>query len=211
MKLKLVDNSTFYKQTKKQKIKYAKYICDCGNFTITRVTEVNAGRVKSCGCLMKGPRPHTQKHGQSRGSNPSATPTYNCWRGILDRCLNKNSHKYKNYGGKGIKVCDEWKSFINFYNDMGEKPQNKTIDRINNDGDYCKSNCKWSSNIEQQNNRSNNIFVIYKSKKYNHVLFTKKTGLSRSVFQQRIQAKWSPEEIFNTPYGTKRKIIKQNC
>lgn len=84
------------------------------------------------------------KHGLSK------TPTYRCWCDMLTRCNNPNNKYYNIYGGRGIKVCKRWLSFINFYKDMGIKPIDKTLDRINNDGNYEPSNCRWAT-IRQQN------------------------------------------------------------
>lgn len=82
------------------------------------------------------------------------SPTYKSWGAMLTRCHNVNYHGYKYYGGRGIKVCDRWKeNFLNFLNDMGERPEGMTLDRIDNDGNYEPSNCKWSTRVEQQQNR----------------------------------------------------------
>lgn len=88
---------------------------------------------------------------------------YGIWRNMRQRCYNPKSKYYKDYGGRGIKVCDEWKdSFEDFYQDMGPRPTiNHTLDRKNNDEDYSKENCRWASPIEQQNNRSNNLYYEF--------------------------------------------------
>ena len=78
---------------------------------------------------------------------------YRAWTGMRIRCNNPNNRDYKNYGGRGIKVCERWNSFENFIQDMGNKPAGHSLDRIDNDGDYSPSNCKWSSKTEQQSNR----------------------------------------------------------
>lgn len=80
----------------------------------------------------------------------SNSPAYKSWQEMKTRCYNKNRHKYRRYGARGIKVCDRWlNSFQNFYDDMGERPDGKTLDRINNDGNYEPSNCRWATPLEQ--------------------------------------------------------------
>ena len=99
--------------------------------------------------------------------SPSKTiPEYNIWRSIKQRCKNKNHKSYKDYGARGIKICKRWDdSFLNFLIDMGLRPnENYSINRINNDGNYCKSNCEWALWGEQTSNKRNNIYVKYKGK-----------------------------------------------
>ena len=81
------------------------------------------------------------------------TTTYKSWTSMKQRCNNENAPDYHRYGGRGIKVCDEWLDFVNFYNDMGDRPKDFTLDRVDNDGDYTPDNCKWSSSKEQTRNR----------------------------------------------------------
>lgn len=93
------------------------------------------------------------KHGHNRTASSKPTSTYRTWQGMHTRCNNPLNHDYSNYGGRGIKVCERWKSFENFLSDMGEKPPNLTLDRINNDGDYEPLNCRWTTRSVQNSNQ----------------------------------------------------------
>lgn len=136
----------------------AKVKCSCGKEYITWLS--NAKRNVN-GCL----RCHNKKHAHLAGitHNKSRTREYRVWWDMLNRCNKPNTKRYKDYGGRGITVCQQWiDSFQSFFNDMGERPsKNHSLDRIDNNGNYCKENCKWSSRQEQYRNRRTNIFVIY--------------------------------------------------
>lgn len=132
--------------------------CDCGTEKAIRNPDINSGRRVSCGCYSREQasircktNPPNLKHG-GRG-----TITYNCWQGMLARCHKPSCSTYKNYGGRGIKVCDRWKDpssgFLNFVKDMGNRPsKDYSIDRVNSDGDYHPSNCRWATRFEQNQN-----------------------------------------------------------
>lgn len=127
---------------------YNLYQCICGNQKVIRGASVKFGEIQSCGCLQKkGAHDRWFKHGLTN------TPEYTSWEHMNDRCLNPNFKQWKDYGGRGIQICKEWKDFKIFLRDMGKRPKNHTLDRINNNGNYEPSNCKWSSRAEQSLNR----------------------------------------------------------
>ncbi len=132
-------------------------ICDCGKKSTPAGYRLLNGLAKSCGCrAIEETKKRTTTHGMCK------TKTYTSWEGIIARCTNPKSTAYRYYGGRGIKVCRRWLKFENFLADMGLRPPNLTIDRINNDGNYCKSNCRWATRAQQAiNKRQRGKSILY--------------------------------------------------
>ncbi|MDU1413435.1 MAG: helix-turn-helix transcriptional regulator [Clostridium sp.] len=122
-----------------------------------------------------------KRHGLSKTKN------WNVWQSMLQRCNNENCKDYYLYGARGIKVCNEWYEYINFYNWSMKNGYDEgvSIDRINTNGDYEPSNCRWITNKQQQNNKRNNIHIIYEGTFLTLTELAEKIGISRDVLEMR--------------------------
>lgn len=156
--------------------------CDCGNIKVVRSDSLQSGAIRSCGCMKKAQEKiNLTKH---HSHKMSGTRIYHIWRGMKDRCYNVHSPSYYRWGGRGITICDEWKdNFSAFYSWAMENgySENLTIDRIDNNGNYEPSNCRWATMEEQSRNRQSNVVI--------------QIGNSKRTLKE-----WC--EIFELEYGT---------
>lgn len=154
--------------------------CDCGSKFLTQSNKLTSGHTKSCGCLRL-------KHGHS--SHPS--PEYRTWTGMITRCLNKNHIAYHYYGGRGIKVCAKWAdSFVRFLDDMGPRPRGVTLDRINSNGNYEPSNCRWATKGVQQNNKRDNHIIKFEGRRQTVTAWAREKKVSASLVFSRLNNGW---------------------
>jgi len=136
-------------------------VCDCGNEVVVRAGHLRDGSTRSCGCLkneLTSTRMLTQRYalkpGHVRRGGSARSREYRSWDAMRARCTNRKCKDFPDYGGRGITVCDHWKSFANFLADMGPKPSPQhSIDRRDNDGNYEPGNCRWATALEQRHNR----------------------------------------------------------
>lgn len=153
--------------------------CKCGNHIWARMDALGLeyGKTQSCKCYRK-----EISHIINSSHISSETTEYNTWIAMKERCLNPKSPNYHLYGGRGIKICDRWlHSFENFLEDMGHKPNRKySIERIDVDGNYEPSNCKWATNEEQQNNKRNSVKVSIDGKNYSVKQLAEKYSIKES-------------------------------
>lgn len=132
-------------------------LCDCGNSRTVEASNLITGHTKSCGCHKsevnsEAATKRNTVHGHNKAGKPS--PTFNSWNSMKLRCIYPNHVSYKDYGGRGITICDRWAfSFVNFLADMGERPEGMTLDRKDVDGNYDPENCKWATKKEQEANK----------------------------------------------------------
>lgn len=185
---------------KQGKKTFIKCICDCGNSHLIFPYMLANNTVKSCGCSRADAiKKYNQSGKRSRGNyqdGKSMHPLYGTWRQMIARCENPKLIYYSRYGGRGIEVCDEWHDFWNFVkwsDSIGGRPKGYTLDRIDNDGNYEPSNCRWASLNEQSSNKSSNIFLEYNGKNQTMMQWSKEIGINFRTLNNRINRGWSIE------------------
>jgi hypothetical protein len=175
-------------------------LCDCGNITRVLGNNLKTGNTKSCGCLNKERAVETKTiHGQAKKGQVSRG--YICWHNMKERCYNPNDKSYKNYGGRGIKVCDRWlSSFENFYEDMGDCPKGLSLDRKDNDGDYTPENCRWSTNEEQRSNTRRSAWLKHEGETDTITRWARSKDMKVATLANRLNVYgWSIERALTTP------------
>ena len=167
------------------------YLCDCGNTGIANASDLRSGHHRSCGCLH---RDCMTSHGLSR------SPTYKIWTFMVQRCTNPRATGFCYYGGRGITVCARWQSFEAFVADMGEQPGPRwSIDRIDVNGNYEPSNCRWLTMQAQQLNRRNNRRVTLEGRTQTVKEWCDELGINEELFRGRLKIGWTPDRIVSTP------------
>ena len=165
--------------------------CDCGIYTYAQMAQLTRGKKKTCGCHFEQRR---------NGKGIAHTPTYLSWASMKRRCYDKNFKQYKDYGGRGVTVCDRWlESIENFIEDMGERPEGCTLDRIDTDGNYCKENCKWSTKSEQVRNRRANFNITIDGETKCLEDWCIQYGINRSTVYSRLVRNWDIKKALTTP------------
>lgn len=192
---------------------YWKCKCDCGKEVLVRSDALKTGHTNSCGCYNKEIL-RKAKWNETHGKTNSKI--HSIWFNMKNRCYNPNTDEYSNYGGRGIKVCDEWlgehgaENFIKwaFENGYDENADfgKCTIDRINVNQDYCPENCRWATMKEQANNKRNNRYITYNGETKTLKEWCEYYNLNYDTVKRRIYSGWSVEEAFFKPIGNNRKI-----
>lgn len=172
--------------------------CECGEEKIVQANSLLSGTSKSCGCLRTEKfRKRVTSHGES------GTPLYKAWAAMRARCLKKNGAAFKHYGGRGIQICKRWDDFENFALDMGPSyEEGLTLERVNVDGDYKPSNCKWIPKSKQAWNRTDTVYVDTIEGRMTIIQAAKRAGVSRGAMAGRIANQW-PIELLLVPAYSK--------
>jgi len=172
--------------------------CSCGKKKFIRVDHLNSGRVKSCGCLNREETVRRNKENIIHGM--SGTPTYKTWDSMKRRCLNPKDKDFANYGGRGIMVCQRWiTSFACFFEDMGVKPKNMTLDRIDNSRGYSKDNCRWADCKTQGRNKRTNNLQTYNGETLPIIEWAERFNMSDELLRDRLRNGWTMERALFEP------------
>jgi hypothetical protein len=166
--------------------------CECGSECEALGFLLRRGEKQSCGCLQKEAISKLNySHGKTR------TKIYAIWRAMMQRCYNYNSHAYLRYGGRGITVCDKWKSFECFYADMGDKPEGMSLERKDNSGNYNKDNVIWANDKAQANNRRSNVVLEYNGRKQTMQQWADESGLKIGTIWARLHRGWTVDRAIS--------------
>lgn len=167
--------------------------CDCGTEVVVPGPSLRRGQSRSCGCL-------TRKHDAYTARHNKPTPEYSAWSAMISRCTNPKCASYRSHGARGIRVCERWQTAANFLADMGPRPSpHHSLDRIDNNGHYEPSNCRWATREQQHRNKRNNHVLTVGGLALPISAWSERTGLSPTTIRMRMERGWSAERAVNTP------------
>lgn len=178
-------------------------LCDCGNTHTVRQNNLQTGSVSSCGCLQREHRATVSRFGRTT-HRLSSHPLFPTWRNMIQRCENPEDESFKNYGARGISVCQRWHQIENFIADMGERPfLGAQVERKNNDGNYCPENCIWANRNTQARNKRNTRKIVFRNQERLLVELAEECSLPVSIVRSRIDRyHWTIERALTTPVLT---------
>lgn len=172
--------------------------CECGTLTVVVKYAVINGRIRSCGCIRKE-RCKTLNYIHGHTANHTTSATWRSWCSMMQRCGESRPKFFKHYKGKGITVCDRWLSFNNFLSDMGERPPNTTLDRIDNSKGYEPANCRWENHTHQANNRTNNLHITFDGITKTLAQWSRIVGVRYGTLHSRLYRGWDIKRSLTTP------------
>ena len=166
--------------------------CDCGIEVVASSGNLVSGHTRSCGCLGREVTAARNRAQSRHGHAAAETREYNTWHGMFARCRNPKSTSFSRYGGRGIGVCERWRSFENFLEDMGPRPPGMSLDRIDCNGNYEPSNCRWATAVEQQNGKRSNVRISIDGADRTIAEWSRVTGTPHHRILRRIRRGWEP-------------------
>jgi len=174
--------------------------CECGTEVVKRASHIISGEVKSCGCFRREDSRNkiisiATKHGHCA---KGASPTYKSWLAMMQRCYRKSHPHYAKYGGRGITVCEDWKSFVGFMSSMGERPLGKTLDRIDANGNYHTWNCRWATPKQQSRNTRTNHLLHFNGQTKTLAEWSELSGIGVTTIRERLRRGWEVERALCT-------------
>jgi hypothetical protein len=172
--------------------------CACGGSAVVCRDELRSGHVRSCGCIQG------ERHRGVRAPDGHISRTYSTWQLMIKRCMSATCREFDQYGARGITVCERWRDFQRFLDDMGERPPGTTIDRIDGTRGYEPGNCRWATPKEQGRNRKTNRPVTYAGRTMPVSAWAEELGLNRNVLLQRLNKGWSIADALNRPLSSRR-------
>lgn len=178
--------------------------CDCGATKVLQASTFTWGGTVSCGCYA---RESTKARSTTHGL--TGTPLYSVWLGMIGRTTYASDPTYARYGGRGIRVCERWRTFANFFADMSPTyEKGLSIDRIDNDGNYEPGNCRWATDREQQRNKGNNHVIEWRGEARVLADWVDVTGIHESTIRRRLERGWSVERALTAPprYGRDQRV-----
>ena len=187
---------------KTSKIRYVKAQCSCGTLRDVQPYALSSGKSTSCGCKkVDKQRNSLTRHGDIKSS------TYGSWQAMRRRCLTASNHSYKSYGGSGIEICKRWDSYENFVADMGSRPKNTSLDRINNKLGYSPENCRWASpKLQAENRSSTKHYMTYQGTKKLLTEWARENDISpETLYRRFVVLGWNAEKAIETPVRAWRK------
>lgn len=168
--------------------------CSCGTEKVVDAQSLKVGDTQSCGCYKKEQfSARATRHGAAK------TKAYFSWWNMKNRCERTNHVYYKDYGGRGIKICERWLDFANFLADMGQPDGDLCLERIDNDGNYEPSNCRWATRKEQANNRRSSAFIEFQDERLTLQQWSERLGIKRATIALRLKTGWSVEKALTQP------------
>lgn len=174
-------------------------LCDCGREIVVAANCLGR-RTTSCGCYAQEIRRENGSKSNLRHGEADIAPEWEAWAGMWKRCTDKNRPNYKDYGGRGIAICERWKKYENFLEDMGRKPgRGYSVERRNNDLGYFPENCYWATRTQQASNRRSNRWIEFQGERLTLTQWEQKLGFTRDRIRQRLSQGWTVERALTEP------------